>query len=146
MNVTMPFFGLPAIHCDPPSTQIDRTRKVLSNLFKELVARDECGRWLDASAICRDFRSTRISGSCVLDLLVTHADLIPETLRGKTIFFHGRCRFSGGQCIRYLYCDNGTWRWSYWQGDSDGTKITLSDIPSSTFVTQGLPAERAGFL
>lgn len=80
-------------------------------------------RWLDASEVCRKLQNANIADSCILDFLLAHTALIPPELTDKAIFFHGKCRHSGGICVRYLFCDNGDWKWSYWQGDGDGTNL-----------------------
>lgn len=53
----------------------------------------------------------------VLDYLLKHPDLIPESWKGKYVFFWGTIyRNSGGLlCVRCLRWNGGKWRWRfYW--------------------------------
>lgn len=59
----------------------------------------------------------------VLDCLLAHPHLIPESWKGKAVFFWGTVyRYSGGSlCVRYLYWDGGRWSWSArWLGNGWG--------------------------
>ena len=49
----------------------------------------------------------------VLDYLLEHPDLIPESWKGKPIFFWGTiyCSSDGSLCVRCLYWDGGRWYW-----------------------------------
>ena len=51
----------------------------------------------------------------VLDYLLAHPELIPESWKGKAIFFWGTIYRSsgGGLCVRYLGSVGSEWDWSY---------------------------------
>jgi hypothetical protein len=56
----------------------------------------------------------------VLDWLLAHPEEIPESWRGKEVFFWGTIyrRSSGYLCVRYLYWGGSRWYWSYFWLDS----------------------------
>lgn len=61
----------------------------------------------------------RILNANVLDYLLAHPELIPESWRGKSVFFWGTIyRILGGECyVRYLFWDGLKWSWDcYWLG------------------------------
>ena len=56
----------------------------------------------------------------VLDYLLAHPQLIPESWKGKLVFFWGTIYRSadGGLCVRYLGWSGLGWRWDYhWLDD-----------------------------
>jgi hypothetical protein len=56
-----------------------------------------------------------------LDFLLQHPEYIPESWKGKAVFFWGTgYRNPGGNlCIRYLYFGEGRWHWGYSWFDHD---------------------------
>lgn len=57
----------------------------------------------------------------VLDYLLAHPELIPESWKGKLVFFWGTIyRFANGElCVRCLKWDGSRWGWYYcWLDDS----------------------------
>ncbi len=60
----------------------------------------------------------------VLDALLLYPELIPETCKGKDLFFWGTKRRGADRClhVRYLRCQGRSWGWSsYWLGSDWGS-------------------------
>lgn len=57
----------------------------------------------------------------VLDHLIAHQELIPESWKGKTIFFWGTIyrNSDGSLYVRFLYWDGSQWRWGSSYLDND---------------------------
>ncbi|HEY9585709.1 MAG TPA: hypothetical protein VJJ02_03940 [Candidatus Paceibacterota bacterium] len=119
----VPVLRGPFEHIEPAKVQQDYRKELFWKLLGRVVTRKGDGRWLDASEICTVPRDVNAPTSCPLDFLITHPEIIPRELEDRVIFFHGKCHASGGDCIRYLYHENGKWDWAFWLGDGDGTQL-----------------------
>ena len=71
----------------------------------------------------------------LLDFYLDHPELIPESWKGKEIFFWGTIyrNADGRLCVRYLYWDGVRWDWGFnwldyrdWETDRKSTRLNSS--------------------
>ncbi len=70
-------------------------------------------------------KSRKALNANVLDYLLAHPELIPESWKGKAVFFWGTIyRYSNGNlCVRYLYWSDSRWYHDYrWLDGRFGSK------------------------
>jgi hypothetical protein len=75
------------------------------------------GKYMIGNELRKVLTKKPVWNANVLDYLLAHTELIPESWKGKAIFFWGTVyRNSGGRlCVRYLHWRGGRWDWySHW--------------------------------
>lgn len=62
-----------------------------------------------------ELKSQRSFNANLLDYLLVHSNLIPESWKGKYVFFWNTIyrNSDGDRCVRYLRWDCGRWDWGY---------------------------------
>lgn len=70
--------------------------------------------WIHGNELRKELEDKPVLNACVLDYLLEHQNLIPDSWKGKYVFFWGTIyRNSYGRlCVRCLYWGDGEWRWS----------------------------------
>ncbi len=66
-----------------------------------------------------ELKDQKVFNANLLDYLLEHPELIPETWKGKGVYFWGTIyrNADGRACVRYLYWDGGRWHWgAIWLG------------------------------
>jgi hypothetical protein len=77
------------------------------------------GKYIGGHKLRKELEDKPVLNACVLDYLLAHPDLIPESWKGKVVFFWGTIYRSadGGLYVRCLYWDGGRWSWDcLWLG------------------------------
>ena len=75
--------------------------------------------WLVGHKLREELKGKSVMNANVLDYLLAHSELIPESWKGQYVFFWGTIyRGSGdGLYVRYLYWYGDGWDWgSFWLG------------------------------
>lgn len=75
--------------------------------------------WMKGALLREALKGKRVMNANLLDWLLAHPDQIPESWKGKAIFFWGTIyRYSDDRlCVRCLVWDGSRWRWNYgWLG------------------------------
>ena len=100
---------------------------------------------ISGNELRKELENKPVLNACVLDYLLKHQDLIPDSWKGKNVYFWGTIFRSahGNLCVRYLYWDDGRWNWHcHWldndwdayepaallASNSSGTKTLGSDL------------------
>jgi hypothetical protein len=80
-----------------------------------LSQRQQNGRTIGGHELRTELKSQPVLNANVLDYLLAHPELIPESWKGKNVYFWGTIYRSPGTYlyVRNLYWDDGRWRWSY---------------------------------
>ncbi len=79
------------------------------------------GKVIQGNQLREELKGRPVYNANLLDYLLAHPELIPESWKGKHICFWGTiCRASVGRlCVRYLYWDGYRWDWDYLWLDND---------------------------
>lgn len=79
------------------------------------------GSYLEGNKLRKELKDKPVLNACVLDYLLANTHLIPESWKGKHIFFWGTIyRYSDGYLyVRYLYWIGDRWGWLYVWLDRD---------------------------
>lgn len=69
------------------------------------------GKCIEGNKLRKLLKSKRVLNANVLDYLLAHSELIPESWKGNAVFFWGTIyrNADGNQCVRYLYWGDGRW-------------------------------------
>lgn len=80
---------------------------------------------LDIEKIFNNFQEKRFASAVVLDYLLDHSDIIPNSWKDKYIVFPGTIYYeSSGACVRYLYCCKGQ---KIWKSDHKPLDVYLKN-------------------
>lgn len=109
----------------------DRTKVALY-----LSAGQQDGKWIKGDKLRMELKEKPVFNACLLDHLLAHPELIPESWKGKAVFFWGtiyRSRSPGGDLdVRCLYCHGDGWHWHFsWPGHDFGS-LSPAAVPAST--------------
>ncbi|MCX6779329.1 MAG: hypothetical protein NTU97_03805 [Candidatus Magasanikbacteria bacterium] len=77
------------------------------------------GKVISGHDLRQELKDKPVLNACVLDYLLAHPEPIPESWKGKYIYFWGTIyrRADGDLYVRFLYWDDGRWDWNYfWLG------------------------------
>ena len=79
-----------------------------------LSAEQQGDKCIEGNKLRKELESQPVLNANVLDYLLAHSELIPDSWKGKYIFFWGTVyRGSGSRlCVRCLCFDGRSWRWS----------------------------------
>ncbi len=78
-----------------------------------LSAEQQDGKLIKGDKLREELETHPVYNANLLDYLMAHPELIPESWKGKAIFFWGTIyRYSdGGLYVRYLFWNGDSWRW-----------------------------------
>lgn len=90
-----------------------------------LDADQQNGKTIEGKKLRKKLESKDSFNANLLDFLLAHPELIPESWKDKCVFFWGTvCRRADGYlCVRYLGWDGDGWYWDFrwlggvWRGD-----------------------------
>ena len=90
-----------------------------------LSKRQKNGKVISGNDLRKELEAEPVLNACVLDYLLAHQNLIPESWKEKAVFFWGTVyRNAGGSLyVRYLCWGGGRWFWACgwldddWDGD-----------------------------
>ncbi len=96
-----------------------------------LPANRKLGKCIEGKKLQKEVENQPIVNANVLDYLLVHPELIPESWKGEVIFFWATIyRDSFGRlCVRCLYWNGNSWRWIYHWIDDD----LRSSVPAAIF-------------
>jgi len=95
------------------------------------------GKAIGGHDLRKDLRGKPVMNACIRDYLLAHPELIPDSWKGKYIFFWGTIyRDSDGDlCVRDLYLGGDRWQWGCYWLEGDWTDRSPAALRAS------LPAE-----
>lgn len=84
------------------------------NIMLYLSGEQKVGKWTKGNSLRNYFEDKPVLNANVLDYLLTHPELIPESWKDKVVFFWGTIyRDSASHlCVRSLCWLNGRWGWN----------------------------------
>jgi len=91
----------------------------LSKIKLHLSPNQMDSKCIEGNKLRKELASEPVLNANVLDYLLAHPELIPEEWKGKYVFFWGTIyrNSNGSLCVRFLFWDDGAWRWGYrWLG------------------------------
>lgn len=96
------------------------------NIQLYLSAEQHGDKWIKGDKLQKELETQPVLNANLLDYLLKYPELIPESWKGKAIFFWGTIyRDSDGDlCVRYLYWGGESWFWlchCLWLGDDFGS-------------------------
>lgn len=123
----------------------------LEKLILHLEPEQENG-YLKGEVLRERLKDKHCLDGAVLDYLLAHTELIPESWKGKYVYFWGTIyRDSGGDLyVRYLYWVGGRWDWDYywldlvWRSDNPAAVSQVStgtSEPKNSLSTKTLDAD-----
>jgi len=85
-----------------------------SQLRLHLSPNQQGDKYIVGDKLRKELVSVPVMNANLLDWLLLHPELIPDSWKGKYVFFWGTIyRHRGGSlCVRYLYWDGSAWSWS----------------------------------
>lgn len=88
---------------------------LISKIGLHLDAGQKGGKVIRGHDLKKALEGQPVFPAQVLDFLLAHPELIPESWKGKAIFFWGTiyCGADGFLCVRFLGWDGGRWRWNF---------------------------------
>lgn len=86
-----------------------------------LSANQEGGQVIKGHDLRKELSGLPVMNACVLDYLLAHPELIPESWKGKYIYFWGTIYRNSDDdlCVRFLDWNDGRWNWGYYWLDYD---------------------------
>lgn len=80
-----------------------------------LSSRQKGGKVIGGHDLRKELSGKAVLNANVLDYLLAHPELIPESWKGKRVYFWGTIyrRADGFLSVRCLYWYDGRWRWRY---------------------------------
>lgn len=71
------------------------------------------GKRIEGNKLRQELKNKKVMNACVLDHLLANPELIPESWKGKLVFFWGTIYRSSVRrlYVRFLYWDGSAWRW-----------------------------------